>query len=561
MKKTAIVLFLLASLPCLAQTDNTFYAKQFQGGTVGAKVTAAQAACNTNTAIPCIIVLDPSLAVYPAGTMPVKCTQCIWNDYRIANLGWAPLTGATFTGPVSASSIGNIVYANQYPGAHGGAQIDAAVTASQAATTGPITIISSPGMSAGVQSVTPRNNVTVIDYRGTQDSLNNETGTTIYNTPVSQFSTQILGDFTTLALPGIVTLTHGSTALTGVGTNFSTQLNPGATYGPSIKLTGDASTAWDEVCSVASNTSATLCNAYSGTGGSGVGLFMLAEQGQEIRAMLTAGTPNTLKAGEWVGQYIIANRSGGERGLYGENINLSYSTPVQANQGQVEGLEIDISNNSGANDPSNGIGIGIDLLSAGINFPWVALKIQGNWQYGEQISGYKTAGLLVNGPQRQIIIQDSASGAGGDANPAIEVQDSTGLNTAYITNSGLISASGFFGPATGLTGTAESLKAGNTSSLLGATVAGTYPGAVTAMPELLFTLTSGTNATYIVHCNALADDGTYGASGIVTTSNTALFGQLAHGANMTMTLSGFGVYCSQNSGATQIISWSYARIM
>jgi hypothetical protein len=104
MKKTAIVLFLLASLPCLAQTDNTFYAKQFQGTTVGAKVTAAQLACNSNTAIPCIIVLDPSLAVYPVGIMPAKCAQCSWIDYRSGTS-----FGPAFTVPVTAPRVQGIV--------------------------------------------------------------------------------------------------------------------------------------------------------------------------------------------------------------------------------------------------------------------------------------------------------------------------------------------------------------------------------------------------------------------------------------------------------------------
>jgi hypothetical protein len=94
MKRLAIVLLLLSSAAFVhAETDNTFYAKQFPGTTVGAKVTAAQAACNLN--IPCIIVIDPSLAAWPVGAMPSLCTSCSWFDYRNGAPGSYTLPTAT----------------------------------------------------------------------------------------------------------------------------------------------------------------------------------------------------------------------------------------------------------------------------------------------------------------------------------------------------------------------------------------------------------------------------------------------------------------------------------
>jgi hypothetical protein len=83
MRKTAIA-FILAILGtvCYAQTDNTFYAKQFYGTDVGTKVANAQAACSPDAHVPCIIIIDPSLATFPAGTMPTACTQCSVVDYR-----------------------------------------------------------------------------------------------------------------------------------------------------------------------------------------------------------------------------------------------------------------------------------------------------------------------------------------------------------------------------------------------------------------------------------------------------------------------------------------------
>jgi hypothetical protein len=84
MKKVgAIVIVLLGLLlpAASAQTSNTFNAKEFPGNDKGSKVAAAQAQCNLNTSIPCIIIIDPILAAFPPGTMPTKCAQCLWQDY------------------------------------------------------------------------------------------------------------------------------------------------------------------------------------------------------------------------------------------------------------------------------------------------------------------------------------------------------------------------------------------------------------------------------------------------------------------------------------------------
>jgi lysophospholipase L1-like esterase len=84
--KWRILILMAAALigvaSCAAQTDNTYYAKQFPGADVGTKVANAQRACNSNAMVPCIIVIDPSLAVWPTGTMPALCAQCSIEDYR-----------------------------------------------------------------------------------------------------------------------------------------------------------------------------------------------------------------------------------------------------------------------------------------------------------------------------------------------------------------------------------------------------------------------------------------------------------------------------------------------
>jgi hypothetical protein len=78
----AIITLALAADFATAQTDNTISVKKFPGTTVGDKITAAQQTCDPNPAIPCLLVLDPSLAVVPAGTFPALCAQCSIEDFR-----------------------------------------------------------------------------------------------------------------------------------------------------------------------------------------------------------------------------------------------------------------------------------------------------------------------------------------------------------------------------------------------------------------------------------------------------------------------------------------------
>lgn len=98
MKKTVLAaLFFAASVCAAAQTSNTYYARNFAGQTVGAKVTAAQAQCIPDTNVPCIIVIDPTLATYAVGNMPAACAQCYWQDYRTGGL---PFYGGRFNASI-----------------------------------------------------------------------------------------------------------------------------------------------------------------------------------------------------------------------------------------------------------------------------------------------------------------------------------------------------------------------------------------------------------------------------------------------------------------------------
>lgn len=97
------VVFILGVLGFSQERTNTQYAREFQGATVAAKVAAAQAACNPDATIPCYIVIDANLVATTTGTMPAKCAQCYWLDYRfnlaIGTPGQGYFFGGTFFMP------------------------------------------------------------------------------------------------------------------------------------------------------------------------------------------------------------------------------------------------------------------------------------------------------------------------------------------------------------------------------------------------------------------------------------------------------------------------------
>lgn len=67
------------------------------------------------------------------------------------------------------------------------------------------------------------------------------------------------------AFTGTVTLTNGSTAMSGAGTAFTTELKAGQW----VKLDADGAGHWMRVQSITNNTTATLSEVYQGAGGSG----------------------------------------------------------------------------------------------------------------------------------------------------------------------------------------------------------------------------------------------------------------------------------------------------
>jgi hypothetical protein len=99
-----VALLFVAALPCPAQRVNTFYAREFVGATQGQKIAQAQAQCNAS--MTCVIVLDPDLALYATGTLPGKCANCVWVDFRGLN-PFASASGALSVRAFGATGDGS----------------------------------------------------------------------------------------------------------------------------------------------------------------------------------------------------------------------------------------------------------------------------------------------------------------------------------------------------------------------------------------------------------------------------------------------------------------------
>jgi hypothetical protein len=80
---------------CQQGLTNTFNVSQFSGSDVGTKLTNAQAQCLP--LMPCVLELDPVLSVYPQGTLPVRCSTCVWIDYRTSGSVFISSATSPFT--------------------------------------------------------------------------------------------------------------------------------------------------------------------------------------------------------------------------------------------------------------------------------------------------------------------------------------------------------------------------------------------------------------------------------------------------------------------------------
>lgn len=94
------------------------------------------------------------------------------------------------------------------------------------------------------------------------------------------------------SLTGTLTLTNGSTAVTGSGTAFSSELEVGD------KIILDADETWAEILSIESATALTLTTAYAGTGGSSAGSKVWGFEDKYLRRALTLPWNNNKLAPE-----------------------------------------------------------------------------------------------------------------------------------------------------------------------------------------------------------------------------------------------------------------------
>lgn len=118
LKKLLALATILAALaaPCLlCQTDNTVIVAKFPGSTVGEKIAAAQETCGTNSAVVCLMQLDPSLAAWPSGIFPALCGHCVLVDYRngfpVGNSPYAPVNAASMPGATASAALAGAISA------------------------------------------------------------------------------------------------------------------------------------------------------------------------------------------------------------------------------------------------------------------------------------------------------------------------------------------------------------------------------------------------------------------------------------------------------------------
>ncbi|HZU30968.1 MAG TPA: hypothetical protein VFB79_07635 [Candidatus Angelobacter sp.] len=101
-----LLVLMLAPLCMHAQASltNSFNVAQFPGADVGTKLTNAQNACLANTSIPCVMLIDPILAIWPQGSLPSRCSNCIWLDYRSVTFSASPFSLGALASVTDTSS-------------------------------------------------------------------------------------------------------------------------------------------------------------------------------------------------------------------------------------------------------------------------------------------------------------------------------------------------------------------------------------------------------------------------------------------------------------------------
>ena len=315
-------------------------------------------------------------------------------------------TDATGGALVSLKKLNGIRFADQFPGANATAKLDAAIADIGS---GPGVVVAMPTIGAGSPS-SFRNDVAILDLRQTYDVIGGWESDPD-RAPLVLLENH-LGELTTKTVTGTVTLTNGSTAVTGVGTQFLTQF-PAERLGRSIKLNADASNAWAAVLSVTDDTHMTLKIPYPGTGGTGPASYFITHPGLVIDTLAEGGDPNTGAGGEGVGLTAIGWRTGGTRGIWSGNFNTGYYT--RDPKAAAVGLEVDLSNFSSADAvPTSSVEEALRIVTAGPKRPGTGIHLVKAAGSGEFVRGlwidnsYSSQGVFVKGPSNHLYLVPTA---------------------------------------------------------------------------------------------------------------------------------------------------------
>lgn len=338
--------------------------------------------------------------------------------------------GTDASGRAVSKYLNGIRFADQFSGANATAKIDAALADIGS---NPGVLVAAPPLGFG-SPTNWRNHVAFLDFRQAYDPI--DTVTDDPDRVALLLLENRLGDMTTRPVTGTVTLTNGSTAVTGAGTHFLTQL--ANHLGRSIKLDADPSTAWAGIGTVTDDTHATLASAYPGTGGSGAASYFRTELGLVVNTQVTGGTPNTGSGGEAVGLSSIAWRTGGTRGLWGSNVNVGYST--RAVNAAAIGFEIDMTNDTGVDAvPGTNMEQALRILSAGSKKVAEGIylgRIFSGGEFARAISidnSYSSRGLHIKGPSNHIALVPNAD----DSNPMLVGRNAADSSTQWsVANDG-----------------------------------------------------------------------------------------------------------------------------
>lgn len=388
------------------------------------------------------VYLNPASSCAPAA----NTTGFSWGQVPIAKVvtGSSSITSITearlwfVPQPIGTDAGGRAVtkqlnairFADQFPGANVTAKLDAAL-ADIGSTPG--VLVATPSLGFGSPTSFP-NHVALLDFRQVYDPI--DTVTDDPDRVALVLLENRLGDVTTRPVTGTVTLTNGSTTVTGSGTSFVTQL--ANHLGRSIKMDSDASTCWRQIASVTSDTAATLASNYACTGGTGAASYFRTELGLVVNTQVSGGTPNTSAGAEAVGMTSLAWRNGGTRAIWAANFNTGYYTrDVKA---PAVGVEISLSNESSADAvPEANVEEGIRLISAGSKRTASGIGIHKVLSGGEFVRGiwinnsYSSHGIHINGPSNHLYLVPNAD----DTNPMLVGRNAANSSTQWaVSNNG-----------------------------------------------------------------------------------------------------------------------------